>query len=99
MRTVPAAFLMLLAGCGSGGGDVLVGATQATDYDRIYDASQVKRIEIEMRSEDREAMDRQLDREIYLPWRERDTTYVDATVRFEARPGIRFRHHCPTRSW
>lgn len=53
------------------------------DYGRVYDTSQVKRIDIFISGENWEAMQQDLDEQIELPWDVRDFKYFECEVLFE----------------
>ncbi len=65
------------------------------DYDRVYDTSRVKRLDLEIDPRNWAAMRRELDRQMRLPIGERDFDYVECTVRFEGdiweHVGVRFK--------
>ncbi len=53
------------------------------DYDRIYDDTQVKRIDIFISPDNWNAMQEDLDEQIVLPWEDRDFCYFECEVLFE----------------
>ena len=61
----------------------------ALDYGRIYDGTEVKRLDIEAAPWDLRSIERQLDTQGYFPKSERKFEYVDATVSFE---GLEWKH-------